>query len=129
MKLTQTSPKLRYHIDAYRFVFDALQFMQEKLEKSRAASEDEESAHISGQELLEGVRELVLRRYGLMSRSVFSHWGIQSTEDFGKIVFEMVERGEMRKTERDRIGDFYSVYEFADALDRDYVISTDAAFS
>jgi uncharacterized repeat protein (TIGR04138 family) len=129
MKLTQSSPKLRYHVDAYRFVFESLQFMQEKLQKSRTADADEESAHISGPELLEGIRELGLRRFGLMSRAVFAHWGIQGTEDFGKIVFELVERGEMRKTDRDRISDFYSVYEFADALDLAYEIPTEAAFA
>ena len=128
MKLTQTSPKLRYHIDAYRFVFDALQFMQEKLEKSQAASTDDESAHISGPQLLEGVREVALDRFGLMAKAVFAHWGIDSTDDFGRIVFEMVERGEMRKTEQDRISDFYSVYQFDEALDRAYQIPTEAAF-
>lgn len=129
MKLTQTSPKLRYHIDAYRFVFEALQFMQEKLQRGRAADESDDTAHISGPELLEGIRELALRRYGLMSRPVFGHWGIHATEDFGRIVFELVERGEMRKTERDRLGDFLSVYEFDDALDREYEIPTEAAFA
>ncbi|MFV0442345.1 MAG: Minf_1886 family protein [Planctomycetaceae bacterium] len=129
MKLTQTSPKLRYHIDAYRFVFESLQYMQEKLQRVHTNDQDEESAHLSGPELLDGVRSLGLQRYGLMARSVFEHWGIQTTEDFGKIVFELVERGEMRKTERDRISDFFAVYEFADALDREYEIPTEAAFA
>lgn len=128
MKLTQTAPQLRYHVDAYHFVFDALQFMQERLQKTQASERDDESAHLTGPELLEGVRDLALNRFGLMAQSVFAHWGIHSTEDFGKIVFELVERGQMRKTERDRIGDFLSVYEFADALDREYDIPTQAAF-
>ncbi len=130
MKLTQTAPKLRYHVDAYQFVFDALQFMQEKLDKCiPPPMEAEESAHISGQELLEGVRELALQRFGLMTLPVFTHWGVASTEDFGKIVFELVELGKMRKTEHDRIGDFLAVYEFEDALDRAYEIPTESAFA
>lgn len=129
MKLTQSSPRLRYHLDAYRFVFEALQHMQEKLKKSQLSDEQDDSAHITGPELLEGIRELGLRRFGLMARSVFAHWGIVSTDDFGQIVFELVERGEMRKTERDRISDFVSVYEFSDALDRSYEIPTADAFA
>ena len=119
MKLTQSSSRLKYHTDAYRFVFDALQFTQEKLHRPKLSDPDDESAHISGQELLEGVRELALKKFGLMSRSVFAYWGISATEDFGRIVFELVERGEMRATERDRLGDFLNVYDFDDALDRD----------
>ncbi len=122
MKLTQSSPRLKYHADAYRFVFEALQFTQEKLRRTNVSDPEDESAHITGQELLEGIRELALKSFGLMSRSVFDHWGIRSTEDFGRIVFELVERGEMRATDRDRLGDFLNVYQFEEALDRDYVI-------
>jgi uncharacterized repeat protein (TIGR04138 family) len=129
MKLTQTAPKLRYHLDAYQFVFDGLQYMQEKLQRVQTSEQDEESAHLSGPELLEGIRDLGLNRYGLMARSVFDFWGIHSTEDFGHIVFELVELGKMRKTDRDRVSDFFSVYEFEDALDREYEIPTQAAFA
>lgn len=125
MKLTQAVPQLKYHPDAYRFVFEALQFTQERLERTSRRDEDEESAHISGQELLEGIRELGLRKFGLMAQSVFAHWGIRATVDFGSIVFELVERGEMKKTDRDRINDFYDIYRFEDALDREYVIPTE----
>jgi uncharacterized repeat protein (TIGR04138 family) len=129
MKLTQLSPQLRYHPEAYRFVFEALQYMQEKLRKPKLEAVDDESAHISGQELLEGIRDLGLRKFGLMARSVFHHWGVTTTEDFGRIVFELVDRGEMRKTDRDRISDFLGVYDFEDALDESYEIPTQAAFS
>src|SRR5690606_18616418 len=109
-------PELKYHADAYRFVFEALQFTQERLDRThRPSDQEDESAHISGPELLEGVRELALKKFGLMTRSVFTHWGIRATDDFGAIVFELVERGDMRKTERDRISDFYDVYRFEDA--------------
>lgn len=128
MKLTQLSPQLRFHPDAYRFVFEALQYMQEKLRKPRHDDVEDESAHLSGQELLVGIRELGLHKYGLMARWVFRHWGVHSTEDFGRIVFELVDRGEMRKTDRDRINDFLEVYEFEEALDQAYDIPAHLAF-
>lgn len=131
-----TLSRLRYHADAYRFVFEALQYTQEKLQKPRgpmmrdseSGEPEDEEAHISGQELLQGIRELALKRFGLLTRTVFQTWGVQSTSDFGRIVFELVDRGEMRKTDRDSLDDFIGVFDFEDALDREYRIETSAAF-
>lgn len=121
------APRLRYHHNAYQFVFAALRYTQEQLARTGRNPEDEE-AHITGQELLEGIRQLALEQFGLMTIAVFRTWGVHSTEDFGRIVFELVERGEMRKTERDRLSDFSDVYDFEDAFDRDYVVDTSRAF-
>lgn len=128
--MTTTSSRtlrLKFHTDAYRFVFEALQFTQERLKRTSQDAEDE-SAHISGPELLEGVRELGLKKFGMLAKTVFNHWGVKSTDDFGRIVFELIERGEMRKTDRDQLTDFFDVYNFDQALVHDYVIDTDAAF-
>lgn len=126
---TRTLPPqpLRYHPQAYLFVTEALRQAQELVGKDHV--EDEESAHISGRELLEGVRVLALKQYGMMTPSVFASWGITATEDFGHIVFEMVERDELRKTERDQLSDFCDVYAFADVFKEGYVINTDKAFA
>lgn len=119
----------RFHHQAYVFVFDALQHTQRLLARRPAASEEDgEQAHISGRELLEGIRDLALQQYGLLTRAVFSYWGVRSTDDFGRIVFELVERGEMRKTDRDRLSDFFDVYDFDEVFDRLYPIDTSRAF-
>ncbi|MCA9117412.1 MAG: hypothetical protein KDA79_20220 [Planctomycetaceae bacterium] len=118
----------RYHPNAYQFLFQSLQFTQQRLGRSSANARSEEDAHISGQELSEGIGELARRQFGLMARAVFRNWGITETADFGRMVFEMIERGEMKKTERDRLTDFYDVYDFADAFERDYTIDTAQAF-
>jgi uncharacterized repeat protein (TIGR04138 family) len=122
------SRRLRFHPDAYRFIFEALHHTQQKLNRPMAQDPEDEDAHITGQELAAGARELGLQRYGLLARTVFSHWGVKSTADFGRIVFELIERGEMRKTDRDQLSDFVNVYDFDDALDRDYDLSTSDAF-
>lgn len=129
-----TKPRLRYHLNAYKFVFDALRHTQESLERTvtREPEDDDthidDDAHISGQELLHGARELALERFGLMSRTVFRHWGINETGDFGRIVFELIERGEMRKTDRDQLSDFVDVFDFDEAFDRNYRIDSGKAF-
>jgi uncharacterized repeat protein (TIGR04138 family) len=122
----------RFHQDAAEFVFDALRHTQETLgrvtcrEHGDPTSDefDDEQVHISGIELLEGIRLLGLQRYGLMARHVFASWGVTTTEDFGRIVFDLVEEGKMRKTEQDQLSDFCEVYHFAQAFDRDYRCST-----
>lgn len=123
-----TVSRLRYHPNAYQFVFAALRYAQERL--GRPAFDDglSEDAHISGAELLEGVRVLALRQFGLMTIPVFRQWGIESTDDFGRIVFELIERGEMKKTDRDQLADFFDIYSFAQVFDSEYQIDTSKAF-
>ncbi len=67
--------------------------------------------HITGQQLSWGLRDFAIRRYGVMARAVLRHWNINRTEDFGRIVFAMVEDGIMRKTPQDSMSDFDHVYD------------------
>ncbi len=124
----QATRQSRYHRDAFQFVFAALRHAQRLLDRLPVDDTEEEEAHISGPEMLEGVRHLATSEFGLLANSVFRHWGIRSTADFGNIVFELIEKGEMRKTSNDRLGDFSDVYDFDDAFDRDYRIETSDAF-
>ena len=124
--LKTESTGLKYHTDAYRFVDSALRFTQKRL--NRQSSGNDEGAHISGPELLDGVRELALQEFGLMTIPVFRHWGVRSTDDFGRIVFDFIERGAMRKTEQDQVTDFFAVYDFEEVFDRDFRIDLSEAF-
>jgi uncharacterized repeat protein (TIGR04138 family) len=103
-----TGKDRRYQADAYEFVMQAIGFTQKKLNRE---------GHISGKELLEGIREFGLQQYGPLTKAVFERWGIKTTDDFGKIVFNMVENGLVRKTETDSQNDFKDVYHFNEALD------------
>ena len=120
---------VRYHPNAYQFVYQALRFTQQCLNRAVSPGRENEEAHISGTELLDGIRAFALDQFGLMTRTVFRCWGIRSTDDFGHIVFELVERGEMSKTDRDQLSDFFDVYDFADVFDRDYRVEVKQAFS
>jgi uncharacterized repeat protein (TIGR04138 family) len=117
-------PRFRYHPTAYQFVWQALQYTQKRLQRAVPEGPDDEDAHITGPELLEGIRLFALEQFGLLTITVFRHWGVRSTEDFGRIVFEMVERGDMRKTDRDRLSDFFEVYDFEEVFDRTYRVET-----
>ncbi|RJP41154.1 MAG: hypothetical protein C4547_01885 [Phycisphaerales bacterium] len=73
--------------------------------------------HISGRQLCWGLREYALKRWGMMARLVLEHWNIRETMDLGRIVFESIERGQMKKQPGDRIDDFDSVFDFTEAFD------------
>jgi uncharacterized repeat protein (TIGR04138 family) len=120
-----TSTAGTYHPLAYEFVFSALKYTQEQLGRDRSS---ESTGHISGPELLEGIRQLGVQHFGMLSPVVFKRWGINVTDDFGRIVFQLIEAGEMRKTQDDQLDDFLGVYEFAKVFLEDYTLDTSAAF-
>lgn len=101
----------RFHTKAYFFVLAALHSVIQGLDAPR---------HISGRELVLGVRDLALDRYGPMARAVLEHWGIHATEDVGCVVFAMVEQGILVKQDEDRREDFAEVFDFEDAFERNY---------
>ena len=98
----------RYKIDAYNFVLESLNYTVRKFKKSR---------HVTGKELLEGIKEYAKEQFGPMARTVFEHWGVKTTEDFGNIVFSLVDAKILSKTEQDSIEDFRDVYSFEEVFD------------
>lgn len=98
----------RYKEESYSFVMSALGFTQNKLNRK---------GHVTGKELLEGIRQLAVELYGPMARTVFEYWGIYNTMDFGHIVFNMVNVGLMGKTNQDSIDEFKDVYDFNKVFD------------
>jgi uncharacterized repeat protein (TIGR04138 family) len=102
----------RYQRDAYGFVREALDFAQKTIGKENR----NQIRHITGQELLDGIRQFALTQFGPMTMTVFEEWGIHNSRDFGEIVFNMVENGLLAKTEKDSRDDFQSGYDFTDAF-------------
>jgi uncharacterized repeat protein (TIGR04138 family) len=123
----------RYAYEAYEFVFQALQHTQKLLgreppEGSWEPGEPTEARHhVRGPELLQGICALALQEFGLMARTVFRLWGIDRTDDFGEIVFNLIEAELMSKTEEDSRADFRNVLDLDQALVRDYRIVLDHA--
>jgi|TARA_B000000441_G_C21594448_1_gene261993 uncharacterized repeat protein (TIGR04138 family) len=104
----------RYNKEAYAFVYKSLHYTVQKLGKRQLP---QAQRHISGADLLKGLSELALDEFGPLTISVFAHWGVYKTEDFGHIVFNLVNEGLMGKTEQDKIEDFTDVYDFAVEFD------------
>lgn len=109
----------RYAIEAYLFVARALDFGQRRLLDE---SEEDEPRHLTGQQLCDAVRLLAWRQYGLLAKTVLNSWGLRQTEDFGEVVFNLIDAGELRKSESDSRDDFVGVYDFEAALVDEYRI-------
>lgn len=102
----------RYQRDAYVFLRDALDFTTKQQKKIKGVS----VRHVSGPQLLDGVRRYALKEFGPMVMTVFDNWGIHSCEDVGNIVFNLISAGVFGKTEDDSIEDFKNVYRFEEAF-------------
>jgi len=107
----------RYHRDAYLFTREALDHTQ----KISTRENREKPRHVSGQELLAGIREFALAQFGPMTLTVFEEWGIHNCRDFGEIVFNMVEIGLLAKTEKDSRKDFENGYDFNEAFRKPFL--------
>lgn len=107
----------RYAPDAYLFVRDALDFTVKSLNKPLQGP----GRHVTGQELLEGIRRFALQEFGPMTSTVFRSWGLRRTEDFGEIVFNLVESGKLGRSEQDKKEDFADGYDFYDAFVRPFL--------
>jgi len=66
------------------------------------------------------MKELLINKYGPMTITVLKHWGINNTEDFGNIVFNLVENRVLSKTEDDTIEEFRNGYDFGEVFDYGY---------
>lgn len=107
-KLVENRP---YAPEAYEFTMQALDYTLQRLESPR---------HVSGAELLAGIRDCALEEFGPLARHVLETWGVHQSRDFGAIVFDLVERGILARTDDDDIRDFDDGLEFHAAFERDY---------
>jgi len=104
----------RYPAIAYAFVFEALEHTIRST--GRDASKGE-ARHVSGRELLEGIRGFARQEFGPLARAVLGSWNVKRTEDFGEIVFNLVEEKLLSRREQDTKADFAGGYDFAEAFE------------
>jgi uncharacterized repeat protein (TIGR04138 family) len=103
----------RFDREAYYFLRDALDFTVKGRKKAREASG---TGHVSGQQLLEGVRLYAIKQFGPMVVTVLDYWGVRRCEDFGEMVYNLIDFGVFGKTDTDSIEDFKGGYNFKEAF-------------
>jgi uncharacterized repeat protein (TIGR04138 family) len=102
--------------EAFDFVREGLRHAVHTLHGADSTNGPDERKHVSGQQLCLALKDFAVLRYGLLAGTVLSRWGIRKTDDFGTIVYAMIDRGELRASERDSIDDFKGVFDFAEAF-------------
>jgi uncharacterized repeat protein (TIGR04138 family) len=131
--LNQIAQSAGYAVDAFLFVQRGLEFTVIRTHGEAPApaglGDDQDtphSRHVSGQQLCLGLRDFAKREYGLLARSVLERWRVHRSEDFGRIVFAMVDGGLMHKTHEDTIADFIDVFSFDEAFSPSLQLSENA---
>lgn len=107
----------RYRLEAYQFLFDAL----DKTVKFTGKDQETGAAkHVTGQELLDGMRQHATKLFGPLAAQVWRTWGVNSTLDWGRIVFNLVDSELLRRQDTDSIDDFRDGYDFDEVFVRSY---------
>jgi uncharacterized repeat protein (TIGR04138 family) len=121
----------RYPIQAYAFVFEALEYTKNlkkrSLARTRGRKKSPTPRHVTGRDLCEGARRLALESFGLMALTVLNLWGLYSTSDLGEVVYNLIASGDLEKTPTDSRSDFDGVYDFEVVFRRDFVLELDEA--
>lgn len=107
----------RFARNAYFFLLDALDYTMTHLGRDKKTGEER---HVGGRELLVGIRELAAREFGPMAPVVFQQWGVDVTEDFGEIVFNLIDAGLLSRRPEDSRVDFVDGYDFERVFEEDY---------
>lgn len=111
----------RYKVPAYHFVADAVS----RTAKEVRHASTESGRHITGRELLEGIRRSALDKFGALALDVLEDWGVKRTEDFGHIVFRMVDKGLLGSSSRDTPADFANGYDFRETFLKPFMLGPD----
>lgn len=110
----------RFNRKAYTFVRHALDHTVKEV-KRKDPNRTGKSQHVSGPELLKGIRAYSLDQFGPLTKTVLNSWGIGRCQDFGDIVFNLIDYNVFSKTENDRREDFADIYDFDEAFVKPFV--------
>ncbi|MFZ5493779.1 MAG: Minf_1886 family protein [Verrucomicrobiota bacterium] len=113
----------RFDRKAYNFVRQALDHTVKEV-KRRQPERTGKSQHVTGAELLHGIRDYAIEQYGPLAKTVLNAWGVHRCADFGDIVFNLIEYNVFSKTESDRREDFAEIYDFEEAFVKPFLPAT-----
>ena len=102
----------RFDPQAYLFLKEALDFTL----KRAAEDNDGQARHVSGQELLEGFRDLALQEFGPMAATLMDEWGLATTRNVGEMVFQLIDEQMFGRQDTDTLADFEDIYDFDEAF-------------
>jgi uncharacterized repeat protein (TIGR04138 family) len=109
----------RYSIEAFRFLYESL---DEALRLAGKTDAEGLERHVTGQDVLKGMRSMATKSFGRLAGDVWRSWGVQTSMDWGRIVFLLVDAGLLARREEDSIEDFREGFDFDDVFVNQYSI-------
>lgn len=109
----------RYAQESYEFVMRALEHTHKMLGRQppdEKSDPDDPRHHVTVRQWVEGVCDFARQEFGLMAPVVFRMWGIRATDDFGEIVFNLIDAGLMSRTAEESRADFHALFDLDEAL-------------
>lgn len=107
----------RFSPEAFRFLFESLPHAMRLAGKENAEGAER---HVSGQEVLAGMRAYARQLFGPLAGAVWRSWGVRQTLDWGRIVFLLVENGMLNRQDSDSVEDFRAGFDFDEVFVRQY---------
>lgn len=107
----------RYAPEAFTFLYESLDHAVKLAGRENAEGSDR---HVSGQELLRGMRVYAVELLGPLAGEVWRRWGVRETLDWGRIVFLLVDAGLLNRQEEDKIEDFKDGFDFDEVFVKKY---------
>lgn len=102
----------RYRADAYQLVLEALESLLVDRPRDR---------HVDCDELLNGIKECAMERFGPLARDVLSRWGVHGTLDFGQIVFHLIDEALLDPSGEDSLESFADRFDFGEVFEEGYL--------
>jgi len=107
----------RYAPEAFTFLYESLDHALRLAGREEAQGPER---HVSGQELLAGMRVYAVELFGPLAGEVWRRWGVRETIDWGRIVFLLVDAGLLNRQDEDKIEDFKDGFDFDEAFVKRY---------
>ena len=107
----------RFSPEAFVFLFESLEVAIRVAGKEDATGSER---HVTGQEVLAGMREHALRTFGPLAAEVWRSWGVHEALDWGRIVFLLVDASLLNRQETDSLDDFRHGFDFDEVFVRQY---------
>ncbi|KAB2642673.1 MAG: hypothetical protein DVB26_01790 [Verrucomicrobia bacterium] len=102
----------RFDPHAYFFLKEALDFTLKRIAEGNSG----QPRHVSGPELVAGLRDLALEQFGPMAATLMQEWGVRQSGDIGDMVFHLIEEQIFGKQDSDRQEDFAGTFDLEDSL-------------
>jgi uncharacterized repeat protein (TIGR04138 family) len=93
----------RFDAQAFGFIGEGLRHAAKLYGKDAPGCAER---HLTATQLVEGVLELAVERFGMLAELVLRSWGVKRSEDVGSITFLFIEHGIFSKQPSDRLEDF-----------------------